>query len=173
MNEDSCARAAGAEDVHPQAPVHMRIPAAPVTPGGVEVSSIAAPSTDIGHFPLSAQDIVHLRDVLARIHKSTGQMPVAKAYVLNSTVGTLLGLEPSALGKGSNVVLIQSVQDCHGRCLFRVQEPSGRRSLGPEPTYGTFIEALLYSGIYLREVIDALREAHLAALAATPTNRGR
>lgn len=123
------------------------------------VANVRGTEDECGPKPgaLPPQDISYLCGALERLHKTTGVAAVAKTFAIEGIVGTMLGLAPSPISKGSNVVLIQGIPDGLGYTRFRVQEPSGRRSLGPEPTYDTFIEALFFAVIYMRQVIEALR----------------
>ncbi len=81
-----------------------------------------------------------------------------------------IGIDDASLGAAQDVVLIQSWSLVEGLIEFGVLAAADKQPLTANHTFTTLLEALVMTDVFLRQLIDGLRQKRMAASAKTGAN---
>lgn len=107
-------------------------------------------------YEFTEKDLTQIRQTFERTHTSTGVAIYFTTGKARGLAGASIGIEDATLGKGQDVVLIQSWSPVEGQIEFGVLAAADRQLITENHTFTTLLEALVMADAFLRQFLEAL-----------------
>ena len=125
---------------------------------------------DQSGYKFTEKDKSQVRDVLERVHRTTGATVSAETGSSAGFAAAFLGIDDAALGFKGNVVMIQSWRDADGAIRFSALSAADKQPVSSHDFHDTFLEALVFGDVFLRQVIEGFAsKREIAKARAEPT----
>lgn len=109
-------------------------------------------------YEFTEKDLSQIRQTFERTHASTGVSVYFTTGKARGFAAASVGMEDAALGKGQDVVLIQSWSPVEGQIEFGVLAAADRQLITDKHTFSTLLEALVMADAFLRQYLEALMQ---------------
>jgi hypothetical protein len=118
-------------------------------------------------YEFTEKDLSQIRQTFERTHANTGISIYFTTGKARGLAGASIGIEDAALGKGQDVVLIQSWSPVEGQIEFGVLAAADKQLITENHTFATLLEALAMADAFLRQFLEALVQKRAKELRST------